>query len=371
MKTALKLAQTPGKQVTVAVALDADKGAVVLASRKGKAKSLKKAFEAAVKKNKLTAKIKTDGQSLFYGYGTTDVGAEGIFKLALNKTPPGGDIFAHKVFTRIKGAGYGKVVLSTNSGIDDETDETEETEEDVGTPDSLGAVAAGDDPASDAPPPIPEVPLPAAAALTEEQQELEAAQNRVHDPVKLKRILTLLVQQMGKGDVKLLELARTANTALNEGRLADAAAAAARLKTAIDLAANTTVGKVDFEKPRLVWLATRKKAREETDKLRAKLSEHYGPQGIAPAIVASYNGIVGELFGELDESLATTLDAAGSARQPEERARLVGEARAIIGRYEKTVTGPVMAGLEDNPFGKLGLSTMLANSLKMLSASIK
>ncbi len=77
------------------------------------------------------------------------------------------------------------------------------------------------------------------------------------------------------------------------------------------------------------------------------------------------------MLATLDESLADKLDEATNATDPAARARLVEEAKAIIGRYEAYLSGePLIADLDANPFAPLAIQQTVSATLAALAKAM-
>ena len=134
----------------------------------------------------------------------------------------------------------------------------------------------------------------------------------------------------------------------------------------------TGAGAVAFGKSRLIWLSTRKKMESDIETILSKILEHYKDHPIGPQIEQAYRSKTGPLLERLDESLADRLDEAVNATDPAIRANLVGQAKELIVRYQKTVESePTLAQLDTNPFVPVALVKTLTTTLNALAATVR
>jgi hypothetical protein len=77
------------------------------------------------------------------------------------------------------------------------------------------------------------------------------------------------------------------------------------------------------------------------------------------------------VLGQLDEELAEKLEAAAKATDPAQHAKLVGEAKQAVQRYQAFLASePTLAELDDNPFVPLSIQKTLSGTLSVLSRAI-
>jgi hypothetical protein len=127
MRPLLKLAQEPDQRVPCVVGLDVASEGVILLARNGTAKKLRSVFLGKVEKQKLSSKIKTDNQSLYHGYASTDAGAEAILKITLSRSPVGAEKLASRLLRRVKATGFSDVVFTVDENINNEKEEDDAT----------------------------------------------------------------------------------------------------------------------------------------------------------------------------------------------------------------------------------------------------
>lgn len=348
------LRNSKNRTVYAAIGLTKDKDGVVLLDYLVKPKKLLAMLKDEAKK----VKLELDAPSLRFGTALvdTDVDAE-LVKFTVNKQAPG--VMEVKLRDLLKVAGYKQVQIGVDEALESEAEEGEQQE---------GATSSA------APPPPPSAPPPPPLAP---KQDPDALAN-------LLKQLTLQIPKVADGDAAvqqdLVRLSTAAETTLAGGNLQQAeteiaalrhamAAAmdAAKLKAAADGPAST----VTFAKSRLAWLAARKKVESEIDKLRSEIVNTYKAQGIAAELETRYREKVAPLLNTWDESLADKLDEAANATDAATRAKLVGEAKAIMTRYAKYLAGDRIIGdLDNNPFVPLTIQKTIAGTLSMLSKAV-
>ncbi len=203
-----------------------------------------------------------------------------------------------------------------------------------------------------------------AAALTRALAELARRIQGVADPAL-------------KAD--LARMATQANALLRSNSLAEAAERIEQLRTALDQAgapanggngATQQVGGTSpaaFTKSRQIWIAARKKVEDEIEKLRAEIVATYQSDGIADDLDARYRARVSGILQALDDSLSEKLNEVAGAVDMAQRAKLIGEARGIMERYQSYVAGePLIADLDGNPFVPLSIGQTVSTTLSAL-----
>lgn len=307
---------------------------------------------------KKDAKSALDVNSLRFGTISIDVQNDpGTVRFTVNKTEVGGTVMA--LVRLIKKTGYQAIVINADPALDQEPEE--------------GAVPAGPQAAPPPPPPPPPAPPRQAAPA---------------DAAALTQALAQLVQQIpavsGGNPMlqqSLVKLAGAAQASLKGGDLAAAGQGIEELRRALATAAEQAKltqqaqaggGAVTYAKSRLAWLAARKKVESDIEKLRAEIVATYQKDGIAAELDKAYQARVAPLLAALDERLADKLDDASNATDPTVRARLVAEAKEIIGDYTTFLnTDTTIADLDDNPFVPLSIQNTIAATLSTLAKAVR
>jgi hypothetical protein len=133
--------------------------------------------------------------------------------------------------------------------------------------------------------------------------------------------------------------------------------------------ANT--GVVAYAKSRLAWLAARQQVQSEIDALRDEVIATFEEDGNANQHAAGYSKWVSPVLENFDTALADTLDAAVSATDPAQHAKLVEDAKEIIKRYEGYLGSPLIEDIESNPFRPVSIREPIAQTLAQLSQTIR
>jgi hypothetical protein len=134
--------------------------------------------------------------------------------------------------------------------------------------------------------------------------------------------------------------------------------------------AEVDVGGVDYAKAGEKWVAARTQVNAEIEKLKAALVSTYQADGLAGDVEKAYSAVVAPVMTAFDDSLAATLSKIAAATDSAAHGELVGQARAILARYESALTNPVIADLDNNPFVPLSIHKTLAGTLSGLMAEI-
>jgi hypothetical protein len=382
------LAVSKREPVQAAVGLTSTGDGVILLDKKKKPKQLLAILKADAKKNHIVLQAAT----LRFGKAEVDTDYDpGMVRFFLNKEAPGN--LRAKLVLVVKKIPYQKVELNVDTSFEDEPeDETEEVE--------VSGTDTGSDGIPDAPemPPVTQAPPPDVAALT--------------------RLLAGLVRRIPEAagaepavKAALAKLATDANVNLKTNNLKTAAELITRLRDELGEVLDSlgvgigqvtepgqTVppapplggqqtqpppapplggqqapqnGVVAYAKSRLAWLAVRGKMTGDIDKLRSELVATYSADGIAADIESRFRGRVAPILTSLDESLADKLDAATNETDPEKRAALVAEAKAIITKYQDFVNNDgIFVELDENPFVPLAIKKTLTSTLSTLAAAV-
>jgi hypothetical protein len=134
--------------------------------------------------------------------------------------------------------------------------------------------------------------------------------------------------------------------------------------------AEVEAGEVDYAKSGEKWIAARTQVNAEIEKLKAALVSTYQAEGLAGDIEKAYSAVVAPVMTAFDDSLAATLNKIAGATDSAAHGELVGQARAILARYQGALANPVIADLDNNPFVPLSIHKTLAGTLSGLMAEI-
>lgn len=349
------LIKSKQEPVNCAIGLTEDKLGVILLHRKMKPKKLLAEMKTQAKKVKLAL----DTGSLRFGTAEVDPEIDAaLVRFTINKAAPG--TMEPKLREHIKKAGFPKVEIVVDEGLEEEEEEQEAQEQPA-------TAQAAPPPPPPSPPPVPPQPELDAAALT--------------------RTLAQLIQQIptvsgGNPALQqpLVKLAGAAQASLKGGDLAAAARGIDELRQALATAAAQAKltqqaqaggGAVTYAKSRLAWLAARKKVESEIEKLRSAILTTYQDDGIAPDLERAYQDRVAPILAGLDERLADKLDEATNATDPAQRAKLVAEAQAIMKDYETFLASEsIIADLDANPFVPLSIQQTITATLSTLAKAV-
>ena len=125
---------------------------------------------------------------------------------------------------------------------------------------------------------------------------------------------------------------------------------------------------VAYAQARLAWLGARRKMADEIERLGATIYATYRSDRDAANLEERFRQRVAQVLAGLDESLADKLDEATNAAEPEKRAALVNEAKAIMQRYQAVLANePIIADLDANPFAPVAIQQTITMTLDTLS----
>lgn len=107
---------------------------------------------------------------------------------------------------------------------------------------------------------------------------------------------------------------------------------------------------------------------DEIERLGATIYATYRSDRDAANLEERFRQRVAQVLAGLDESLADKLDEATNAAEPEKRAALVNEAKAIMQRYQAVLANePIIADLDANPFAPVAIQQTITMTLDTLS----
>jgi hypothetical protein len=411
----LKLAKG-GKPVSAVVGLSGDGEAVLLMHKQAAPKKLR----SMLIKQAQDAGLELDVRSVRFGRASTDEGDEGVLKLTVNREPSGSALYM-QVKKRVKPAGFGDVIFITDPSIESESEDGGEAPAPGAAPPAPGAAAPPPAPppqapapapapeASAAPPSAPEAPEPPPAPPAPPAPGAQQAPAGP-DMSQLTRRLASLIPQVASAaapppiKAALGQLAAAAGAAVKnatndaEGlvdRLDDAirkvAAAGPGMQAAApqpaasappaapppppqqpSAAAGPAIGGSTFARSQKAWLAARKRIEDEIAKLHDGVQAACEEHGIEDVLRKSFETKVEPMLDELDDSLAEKLGQLDGANDPAQHAKLLGEAKQIIARYQAYVNGnPMIAQLDSNPFVPVAIHKTITATLAVLSNSVR
>jgi hypothetical protein len=379
MKPILALAKR-GNPVSCAICLSKDKDGVILLDKKRKPKKVL----ADLKKQAGTVGLELEVPSLRFGRVVvdTDVDAQ-LVTFTINKDASGA--MRPKLLERVKKAGFTKVELVVDNGLEQESEEDDAqaaapapvADETVPVPPPAPpAQAARPTPASAAPPPAGDEASQDADGLTKELTEL------------VKRMKPVIAADPSRA-AALTGLATSGQTALKSGDYAGASIAVGNLRKALDDAgaspapsaaaaasaapgpAAPVLNTAAFAKARLAWSATLKKVEGDIGKLQDSFMAAFKGHARASDLQAGFQARVDAMLEQLDEELEDTLDKVTNAADPQERAKLVKQAQQAIQRYEAFIQkDPTLSEIDANPFVPLSVQKTLTATLAVLSKTI-
>jgi hypothetical protein len=340
MKSLLALSKQ--EPVHAAIGLTADGDGVILLDKKAKPK---KVF-SMLKANAGKAKLQLNTASLRFGRAEVDPDYDaGTVRFFVNKDAPG--TLRVKLTEVIKRIPFQKVEINVDPSLEEEPEE-DATDESAASPPANAQLDA--------------------AAL---KQRLTALVQRMPqalqaDPSRKDTLLTLAKQAQGQ---LATDLAAASDTI---GQLEAAMQAPTGPQAARQPDAEPTKGAVSYAKARLAWSSARKQMEGDLEKLRQQLLEFYGETDILADINRNYTNRVEPILNQMDESLCDVLDDASNATDANKRAELVGQARALIGRYQAFMgSEPMFKELDGNPFVPLSISATMTKTLTALSAALR
>lgn len=419
LKKLLKLAKA--QPIHMAFATDADGKMVVQMHKMKPPRTLEKGLKEGL----------DGGKNHRFGTVVVDPDDPKLVKFIVNKAIGGA---ARKMVIALKGTGFKKIQIVTESGealeeaVSDDDEEDEDEDETPVRP-SFVQPDNDEDATSRRAPPDDEI-TPVAREEPEQEQEepsrLDAdsepndkGQEDSPDAESLKKELTGLVKDM-LGVIRkqpsakdaLAELATDAQVNLKRGDLEEAAAGIEILRTAIDsysgddaepdadsgnekqAGAETEVeeeptppeggksnGKANgksgpasvqtFHKSRVAWTATRAKVDTELQKLSKAIMDASAGEDMIDGLEDQFFKVVDPVLAELDETLSDTLSAAADA-DGEEREQLLSDARKTIARYRKFVeSSSIISDLDNNPFVPLAIGKTLTSTLSTLTSIMR
>ena len=297
-------------------------------------------------------------------FGTAFVDAEEnptLVKITLNRPVAG---MAKRLIKTLKGTGFTKVVLVMEDGSSIEAHE--EADEAGAAPEAATASPA----AAGAVPPPP--PPPAAGPTPEEKAAQVAALSR-----QLAALATQIPAAAGQDAERkaaLLKFAGEANVNIKTGNLVYAATALNQLKTALEAqaaaATPASVAKIAAES-RIAWGGAQRKVEADVERLRDELAKTYAGLAIAAEVDAKFEATVAPVLETFDDSLMTVLDQLEDVEDPQQRATLIAEARAVLKKYlTYAMSEKLIVDLDANPFVPLTIRSTVTTTLSSLAKTL-
>ena len=356
------LTRSKKEPVNCAVALSKD-AALMLLDKIKQPKALVKALQ----------KDFPDAKAPRWGQAFVDVDENPkLVILTLNAAAPG---IARKLKKSLKGTGFSKVEIRLEDGsVAEAAGDEEEEEEGAAAP---AHAAPGED--------GPAAPPAAAAPDGLAMPDLGALQRQLGN--LMKRLPEVLTGNPPNADT-LKQMASDAVSALKAGNVAVATDLIHALADALGLTGAplgggapgdgahgaqgaATPNMAKFTKARAAWVATRQKVESDIGVLHKAMTDHYKGHGFGSQLDTYFTKTVEPVLGSLDSSLATKLDQVTGNKDPAQHAKLVSEAKEIIGGYEQYVANePIIGKLDANPFTPLAIRKTLTASLSALSKAV-
>ena len=120
------------------------------------------------------------------------------------------------------------------------------------------------------------------------------------------------------------------------------------------------------------WRATHRQADERIKALQAAVKAHCA-DAPPPLLQEIEKGLarLDAVLGTVDQRLADSLTKAGEAKDEAAREAELANAKAIFGEYIEYVKNPLVAHIDQNPFGvKTGLAALLGAGLSAAAKAI-
>jgi hypothetical protein len=358
-----------GDPASCVICLTKDKDGVILLDKRKKPKQL----VSLLKKAAAAAGLELENPSIRFGKATITEDEAGLVNFVVNKEASGA--MRPKLLALLKKAGYQKVEISVDEGLEDESEEDDAQEE---QPQQAAAPAAA-----------PPAAAPVAATPAATQQEASPAPPEDAMPALKKRLAGLmqhipevLAQAPDQKD-SLIKLATTASAALKAADVAATTAAEDALEKALtaaeeaaskhaaDASAGRSAAAATISKTGLAWVATRKAVEGQIDALHKKMTDAYKDHGFGADLDKYFKSKVEPVLDTLDESLVEVLKEASAATGAAEQKKLMADAQKIIGKYENYLASEsLIKQLDKNPFQELKIEETLTKTLATLSKTL-
>jgi hypothetical protein len=380
------LARSKKEPVNCAFALTAKKEGILLLDKKMKPKQLM----AELKKKATKLKLDLDNQTMRFGRAEVDSEENPtLLNFIVNKDT--GNAVRVKLLEHVKKAGFAKLELKVDDGFDAEPD-SPEPDAAEGVPPTQ-ATSSPPQAADGAAPPAPPAASPAPSDPAPPAADASSAPPPPADTGALTRTLMDLAKQIPQADparqTELKGIAVQAQAALKGGDAAGANAAIQQLQTALGSSSTAPAtgaspappganapaidagAKAAFAKARLVWLAARKKVEADVASLQKELSAAFKDHPDAPKLEAGFTARIEKVMSQLDEELSDKLDEAANATDPARHAKLVGEAKGVIQRYQAFLANDrTLADIDANPFVPVTIEKTMMGTLSVLARTI-
>jgi hypothetical protein len=325
-----------------------------------------------------------DMKSPHWGTAFVDVDEDPkLVILSLNKAAPG---MARRMKKTLKGTGFSKVEIRLEDGsVADKVGEEDEEDEE-GAPAAPGAAAAKPaepqaapaSPAAEAPAAPQEQAKPAGPSIEQLTDDLKQLVKQMiemmkTDPSRAGALKQLAAQGQAcikSGDVQGTQDAiKQLKEELSAPKAQNGAAPAASPPPASGTPAPPNMAALD--KARQAWTATRTKVESELGKLHKEMTATYKDHGFGAQLDRVFQSKVEPMLHSLDDSLSHKLDEVTKNKDPGQHAKLIGEAKQIVQRYEKFLASePLIAKLDKNPFVELHIEKTLTGSLEVMNKTL-
>jgi hypothetical protein len=121
-----------------------------------------------------------------------------------------------------------------------------------------------------------------------------------------------------------------------------------------------------------VWDATLAKLHRDIGQLTKAVAAVTADHEIGATFEAEFQTVIEPLLATLDHRLSALLAQAADARDAEEHARIMAEARATLAVYMDFVRShPVIGHIDENPFATVAVGNTLNTTLAAISAIIR
>ena len=314
-----------------------------------------------------------DAKNLRWGTAFVDVDDNpNLVKITLNRPVAG---MAKRLTKTLKGTGFTKVVLVLDDGSSIEAHEEADELAASATPQPAAPASAVAEASTGVPPPPAPPPPPAGPTPAEKAAQVAA----------LSKLLATLATQIpaaagqdAERKAALMKFAGDANVNLKTGNLVYAATALNQLKIALEgkppaapaSAAPASAATIATQS-RIAWGGAQRMVEADVERLRDELAKTYAGQPFAAEIDAKFQSTVAPVLETFDDSLMAVLDQLEDAADPQQRAPLIAEARAVLKKYlTYAMSEKLILDLDANPFVPLTIRNTVTTTLSNLAKTL-
>ena len=319
-----------------------------------------------------------DAKNLRWGTAFVDVDDNpNLVKITLNRPVAG---MAKRLTKTLKGTGFTKVVLVLDDGSSIEAHEEADELAASTTPQPAAPAPAAAEASNGVPPPPAPPPPPAGPTPAEKAAQVAA----------LSKLLATLAAQIpaaagqdAERKAALMKFAGDANVNLKTGNLVYAATALNQLKIALEgkpaaaasaapAPAAPASAATMAAQSRIAWGGAQRRVEADVERLRDELAKTYAGQAFADELDAKFQATVAPVLGTFDDSLMTVLDQLEDAAEPQQRAALIAEARAVLKKYlTYAMSEKLIVDLDSNPFVPLTIRSTVTTTLSNLANTLR